>query len=192
MSPDTIQRIHDLLGRLPTDGLSAAKQLFWTELNYDRAAQTLSQRNWPDRAREALTEPPVLLARHDSGSGPFDVIYGRLANPVAGRAFPLSVGDERLAINQLLADHPYALFVFSDPDEHHWHLVNVRYDAQVTRRSAFRRIALGPNERLRTAAERVAMLDLTTLSPDLFGRSARRCAAAYTPGVAALVASGGT
>jgi hypothetical protein len=30
--PDTIQRIHDLLGRLPTDGLAAAKQLFWTEL----------------------------------------------------------------------------------------------------------------------------------------------------------------
>jgi hypothetical protein len=60
MSPDTIQRIHDLLGRLPTDGLSAAKQLFWTELNYDRAAPTLSQRDWPDRARcaERTTGPP--------------------------------------------------------------------------------------------------------------------------------------
>jgi methylase of polypeptide subunit release factors len=72
-------------------------------------------------------------------------------------------------IEQLLDDHPYALFLFSDVDETHWHLVNVRYDEEATRRRVYRRITVGPQERLRTAAERVALLDLTTLSPDLTG-----------------------
>jgi hypothetical protein len=56
----------------------------------------------------------------------------------------------------------------------HWHFVNVKYrrDADAgssVARRVLRRIAIGPHERLRTAAERVAMLDLTTLSPNLFG-----------------------
>ena len=39
MPTPTEQRVYDLLRRMPTGGLSAAKQLFWTELNYDREAQ---------------------------------------------------------------------------------------------------------------------------------------------------------
>jgi len=177
MTTHTQQRVYDLLGRMPAHGLAAAKQLFWTELNYDRANAPLSRRNWPDRAGDALDGDPIILAQHQSQFGSFDVVYGRLAAAYRGRDFPLSLTAERLAVNQFLNDHPYALFVFSDTDERHWHLVNVRYDAAgaqgegPARRRVFRRIAVGPYERLRTASERVAMLDLSTLSPDLFGLS---------------------
>jgi len=38
-------------------------------------------------------------------------------------------------------------------------LVNVRYDEEVSTRRVLRRISVGPHERLRTASERLAMLD---------------------------------
>ncbi len=171
MPTKTQERVHDLLHQMPVDGRAAVKRLFCTELNYDHADVPLSTRDWPDRAREVVGEPPTILAQHDSQFGAFHVIHTRLSPDWPGRNFPLSLTAERLVVNQLLKDHPYALFVFSDPEGQHWHLVNVRYDEEVSRRRVFRRIAVGPHERLRTAAERVAMLDLATLSPDLFGLS---------------------
>lgn len=167
------QRVYDLLHRIPTDGLPAVKQLFWSELSYSRVNQPLSDRNWPERVQETLDDVPVLLAQAESQFGCFDIIYCRLADS-------LSLTAERLVIGRLLADHPYALFVFSDAGERNWHLVNVRYErpsgAETASRAplyaprrVLRRIAIGPDERLRTAAERVAMLDLAAMSADLFG-----------------------
>jgi len=171
MPEATQERVLDLLRSMPTSGLAAAKQLFCTELNYDRANERLSTRGWPGPVQETLAgrEPPLLLAQHSSQFGAFHVIYTRLAAEERGRSFPLSLAAERQVVAQLLPDHPYALFLFSDPEERHWHLVNVRYDKEAARRRIYRRIAVGPHERLRTAAERVAMLDLAALSPDLFG-----------------------
>ncbi|HNT75577.1 MAG TPA: TaqI-like C-terminal specificity domain-containing protein [Anaerolineae bacterium] len=174
MPTTTPQRIYDLLRQLPTEGLSAAKRLFWTELNYARAAAPLSTREWPAETRALLAADPTLLARHAGDLGAFDILYLPLARGQTGREFPLSLVAERAIIARLLPDHPYALFVFSDADAGHWHFVNVKYrrDADAgssVARRVLRRIAIGPHERLRTAAERVAMLDLTTLSPNLFG-----------------------
>jgi len=166
---DTRRAVYGLLHQMPTDGLSAAKQLFFTELNYPRVDSPLSYRGWPDRVAQTLTGPPTLLARHESEFGHFDIIYAQISPECQGRTFPLSVTAERLVINQLLKNHPYALFIFSDTQEKHWHLVNVRYDEEVERRRVFRRIAVGPQEHVRTASERVAMLDLDSFERDLFG-----------------------
>lgn len=65
---------------------------------------------------------------------------------------------------RLLRDHPYALFVFSNASQDHWHFLNVKYDGQSEKRRFFRRITIGPEERLRTASERLAMLDLASMS----------------------------
>jgi hypothetical protein len=54
------------------NGLDPLKQLFWTELNYERVNQTLSRRDWPQAAREALASraaaergiPPDVARRH--------------------------------------------------------------------------------------------------------------------------------
>ncbi|MFW6116189.1 MAG: Eco57I restriction-modification methylase domain-containing protein [bacterium] len=163
------RRVYHLLEQMPTEGLAAVKQLLCTELNYDRADLPLSQRGWPDRAQNVLTDPPRILARHESQFGDFDIIYATLSPEWHGRGFPLSLTAERLVINQLLNDHPYALFVFSDADEEYWHLVNVRYDEEASRRRVFRRISIGPDEQLRTASERLAIVDVRALDPDLFG-----------------------
>ena len=69
----------------------------------------------------------------------------------------------------LPSDDANSLFVFSNDRQDHWHFVNVKFGEDPQKRRLFRRITVGPLERLRTASERVAMLDLASLGRDLFG-----------------------
>ena len=165
----TSQQVYDLLQRMSREGLAAAKRLFWTELNYDQANVPLSTREWPAGVQALLHTPPLLLAHQATAQGAFDIVYTPLVAEQPGRGFPLSVTAERQLVAQLLPNHPYALFVFSDPAERHWHLVNVKYRGRqgAPTQQVFRRIAIGPHERLRTAAERIALLDLAPLGPRL-------------------------
>ena len=149
-------------------GLEPLKMLFWQQLSYDRVNQPLSRDDWPKGANQALSEDPVLFAQ----AGDFYIFYCRLASD------RLRLTDERAVVNHLLRAYPYALFVFSDSSQDRWHFVNVKEgagDAQAaekrTVRRLLRRIAIGPEERLRTATERISMLDVATIPGDLFGLS---------------------
>lgn len=177
MPNDTEHRVHALLQQIPECGLEAVKALFWTELNYDRVNEPLPTRTWPEAVRRLLAGEPLLLARHTSALGTFDIIAIRLTPEATGQTSPLSLAAERTIVTHLLPAHPYALFVFSDADGHTWHLVNVKTQrpqtasgpssiAPAPAQPVIRRIAIGPSERLRTAAERLAMLDLASLPPD--------------------------
>jgi methylase of polypeptide subunit release factors len=135
--------------------LEPLKKLFWSELNYERENQTLSRRNWPEKTAEALTEDPILLA---SGGEDFQVIYARL------NSNQLRLNLERLVITQLLKDHPYALFIFSNNNQERWHFINVKYDVKREKRQVLRRITVGSGEQLRTATERLSLLDLDNIS----------------------------
>jgi hypothetical protein len=72
-------------------------------------------------------------------------------------------------VTQLLKEHSYALFIFSNQSQDYWHFINVKYDTETEKRRLFRRISVSPEERLRTAAERITMLDLQYIQPDMFG-----------------------
>ncbi len=160
--PDRQKAVHDILRELRSlDGL---KRLFWEELNYERENKPLSTRQWPEATRQFLAETPVLFAGGGEGNA-FHVIYCRLA------AKDLRREPQRSVVNQLLRDHPYALFVFSNSDRSAWHFLNVKLDAQAAQRRLVRRITVRQGDGLRTAAERMALLDLQTISPDLFGMS---------------------
>ncbi len=98
------QPVHSLLQALHTRQMDVLKQLFWSELNYNRAGQPLSTRAWPDSARQALTGPPQIFATAGQGEA-FHVKYGRL------NADRLLLGPQRLAVTQLLREHPYVLFI---------------------------------------------------------------------------------
>ncbi|MDQ2946212.1 MAG: class I SAM-dependent DNA methyltransferase, partial [Acidobacteriota bacterium] len=90
-------------------------------------------------------------------------IYTRLKS----EALPL--GTERPIVSALLKDHPYALFVFSNADRDRWHFVNAKTNDDPARRRLFRRISVGPEDRLRTASERIARLDIDGIPPALYG-----------------------
>ena len=96
-------------------GSESLKELFWSELNYDRVNQPLSRHNFPKGANDALADAPLLFAE----SNDFHILYCRLASD------KLRLTDERAVVNHLLLEHPYALFVFSDDDQTNWHFVNI-------------------------------------------------------------------
>jgi type I restriction-modification system DNA methylase subunit len=143
-------------------GLDALKELFWTELNYERENKPLSMRGWPDSTRNALADDPILFASGGEDQA-FHVLYCRLASD------SLQKNLERPIVNQLIREHPYCLFVFSDKSQSSWHFLNVKYDDKAERRRLFRRITVRPDGGLRTAAERLQMLDLASLGKELFG-----------------------
>ena len=76
---------------------------------------------------------------------------------------------ERPVVSQLIKEHPYALFIFSNKTQDRWHFINVKYDAAAQNRRLFRRISVSSEDRLRTAAERVALLDLQSIQPNMLG-----------------------
>ena len=131
-------------------------------MNYERENKPLSPRQWPDSAKQALAEDPILFASGGEENA-FHVVYCRLASSDLRRGF------QRPVVNQLLRDHPYALFVFSNKNQSAWHFLNVKFDEQAERRRLFRRITVRPGAGLRTATERVQLLDLAEISPELFG-----------------------
>ena len=147
------QSILDILSSL--QGLNPLKELFWSELNYDRENQPLSRRGWSDPVSQLLAEDPLLLA---SAGSEFHIIYGRLQSE------RLLASDERPVVNQLLNNHPYALFIFSNYTQDQWHFLNVKYDVKQDKRQVFRRITVSPGEQLRTATERLSLLDLAGFS----------------------------
>ncbi|MEQ9370692.1 MAG: TaqI-like C-terminal specificity domain-containing protein [Coleofasciculus chthonoplastes F3-SA18-01] len=151
--PEFQQSILDILASL--QGLNPLKELFWSELNYDRENQPLSRRGWSDPVSLLLAEDPLLLASADNE---FHIIYGRLQSE------RLLASDQRPVVNQLLNNHPYALFIFSNYNQDQWHFLNVKYDKKQDKRQVFRRITVSSGEQLRTATERLSLLDLAGIS----------------------------
>ncbi|GAC1359248.1 MAG: hypothetical protein NVSMB38_42850 [Ktedonobacteraceae bacterium] len=153
-------RLHELQAR---QQLQTLRDLFTSELSYEYANERL---NIPDaKSRELMyeNENPRIIAT--GGDGDFKIIYIRLRGS-------LSLGHERTLIAKLLPNLIYALFVFSNSDQSRWHFVNVKEGAGEVKRRLFRRITIGPEEQLRTAIERIAMLDLSTLSTNIATLSA--------------------
>ena len=121
--------------------------LFCSHLNYQYSGNVVSHRGWKERVTDSI-RTLQLIGTHDY----FHIIFCEIDR--------LLLGTERPIINQLLKEHPYCLVVFSDPSYQNWHFVNIRYDEEAKNRRLFRRIVIGPDERLHTAAQRISLLDV--------------------------------
>ena len=133
--------------------LEPLKELFWTDLSYTRVNRTLSTRHWPQPMRDTLQETPLLLATGGRDND-FDIFYFRM------KGDRLLLTEERPIVLKLLDEQLDGLFIFSNAGQSQWHFVNVKQENTQSRRRLFRRITVGPEERLRTASERLAWLDL--------------------------------
>lgn len=168
---DRTHAIHSLLKQF--EGLEPLKQLFWTELNYPRINRPISRNQWTEAQRSLLAEDPILFAGAGDDQG-FQIVYARLDSS------RLLLTAERTVVSRLQREHPHALFVFSNDSQDSWHFINVKQEAQEASRSReggrkapqlFRRITIGREERLRTASERIVLLDLAGITGNLFGLS---------------------
>ncbi len=170
MSDNFRNDIEAILKQIPLKKLNGFHHL-WAELGYDRTNQLISDRQWPSTERESMAEPPRIIA---TTANDFHIIYCRLGDA------QLRLSPQRPIISRLLQDYPYSLFIFSNESQTDWHLVNVKYEAphpsplpvgEGTFRRIFRRISLGQTEGLRTATERLSLLDVETMRRDLLGFS---------------------
>ena len=84
-------------------GLDPLKELFWSELNYERVNQPFSRRDWTETAAKAWEEDPVLFAGGGENNE-FHVIYARLTSN------QLLLGQERPVVSRLLRDHHLCSF----------------------------------------------------------------------------------
>ncbi|MDF0553298.1 DNA methyltransferase [Kamptonema sp. UHCC 0994] len=152
-NPELQNSVDKILSSL--QGLNSLKKLF-SELNYNPVNQSLSRRGWREQVSEVLAEDPILIA---AGGDDFHVIYGCFNQR-------LLVKTERLVVEELLKNHPYSLFVFSDKQQKNWTFINVKYDSRQDNKRILRRIRVSPGEQLRTAIERLSLLDLEGLDLD--------------------------
>ena len=157
--PSHQTRILDILQNF--HGIEPLKQLFWGELNYDRHDDPISRGDWNQSDKSNVVDDPVVFATGGGDSG-FHLIYTRLDSD----RLPLTA--ERPIISRLLKDYPYALFMFSNSEQTDWHFVNAKFDEEHSeKRRLYRRITISPREKLRTASERIAMLDAESLDSPL-------------------------
>ena len=150
------QRILDLLQDFR--GIKSLRQLFCTELNYTYRNASISRDDWNETDTSNTADDPLLFATGGENSD-FHLIYTRLASE------HLRLTAERPIISRLLKSYPNTLFIFSNPEQTDWHFVNVKHITQKHR--LLRRITIGPTEKLRTASERIAMLDSHSLDSPL-------------------------
>ena len=161
LTPENTQRI---LSRLQNfHGIEALKDLFWVELNYDRANTPIE--DLPEGTANLVAAPPLRFATGGKESD-FYIIYVRL------KTEKLRKTDERQIITHLQTRYPDALYVFSNFAQDQWHFINVKLVREkeekteqqrakpLAQRNLFRRITIASDERLRTAAERIAILDI--------------------------------
>lgn len=142
-----------------SSGETALKTLFRSELNYETVNVSISTASWNAELKGLIQGSPSIIAA--SGENRlFHIIHTRL------RAEQLLFGSERAIISEIKKTHPYALFIFSNSSNNCWHFINVKHDATRHGHQVIRRIIVSENERLRTACERLSLLDVGVLQTE--------------------------
>lgn len=140
-----------------------AFQSLLSDLGYEPSDSPIYPDNEWQSSKAIELISSVRTIAHAGDSPFFEVIHIKLKTK--GK---LLISQERTVINQILnTGHPYALYLFSDASEMLWHLVNVRSGSDSLKRKIFRRITIGKEEKLRTAAERLSMIQATGNAIDI-------------------------
>ncbi|MBE9501299.1 MAG: Eco57I restriction-modification methylase domain-containing protein [Chloroflexi bacterium] len=119
------------------------------DLNYGVGDEPVSVADWKSELVETAKNGHLrTVARHED----FVITHCRLQE--------LRVGPEREIVTRLVRQYDRGLFAFSNFEGSHWHLVNVKRDSRQHNRLVLRRIAVSPEEQLRTAIERISLLKI--------------------------------
>jgi len=135
---DVLRILHRLQSK------SDLRRLYCDLLNYECADFPISTQNWPTAAKE-LVDCGCIIARHAD----FSVIFWRIQK--------LGISNERVVLRQVLERHPECVVVFYGVEDNLWHIVSPRPNPNCPSNFLTRRFTVGPDERLRTAAERLSL-----------------------------------
>jgi len=149
-----VHKIRELL--LDLNSIEKLRELL-SELNFEFENEPLSI-PLPDSVEPHVSDLRIIAQRNG-----FNIILCKIDR--------LLKGSERRIIEQISRVHFHSLIVFTNPEENEWHFINVRLDGTKDeiqeklkeigiRRRVFRRLIVGESERLRTASERLAMIEV--------------------------------
>ncbi|MDA7649491.1 hypothetical protein N8580_04060, partial [Akkermansiaceae bacterium] len=161
--PDEKERMRSLQASLQRiSSVRDARDLFCNVLHYEFEDEQLATVKWPDKLKECLA--PGTLPRIIADQNGFKILYLQLAENY------LRKGSERQLVQRIIKDDPTlrGLVVVSDVDQKEWHLVNaeVKREEDKPDRLRLRRMRVGPGQSVRTAVERLAMIDIDTAGED--------------------------
>jgi len=154
----TQSMVNEHLKRLPYDKDESLISLF-TNLNYGYVRENAIglTRKWTDRQIKYIDKLEI-LAEHDD----FKVFWCRLSSEHLYRT------KERTIINKINRQHPYNIIIFSNKDDSVWEFVNIKLvsdkneeNKDKKKRKFVRRITIDNTDKLYTASERIAKLELT-------------------------------
>ena len=159
LQPDEKARMRALQASLQRiSSIRDARDLFCNVLHYAFEDGQLATVKWPDKLRDCLAPgtAPLILADQNG----FKILYLQLAEPY------LRKGHERQLVQRIIKDDPTlrGLVVVSDVDQKEWHLVNAKFEKDEGKndRLRLRRMRVGTGQSVRTAVERLAMVDIET------------------------------
>ena len=138
------QRIQTVLENL--NDIGTLRRLFVDELNYDYANQELAI-EFPKSITDKIYSTKII-----SEKGDFKVILCTVDTLLKGIELP--------AVRTISSRYLYNLIVFTNKENDEFQFVNTKYiDEEGAKRvKGFRRITVGKNDRLRTAAERISKI----------------------------------
>ncbi len=160
---DILKDIQCLLEKWKVNGgFEAVEELFITLLDFERVVTDLP--SYYRQFTDLLSDSPKIVARKVAGKEQLSVLY-----------FPLKtqpgVTAERKIINTVRRDFPNAIYLFSDSSTKYWHIVNPRKplssEKDESKHQVLRRISIGPEEKTRTASERIARLSVESLDDNV-------------------------
>lgn len=138
------------------------RYFFCRILNYEHESIELATLDWPDSLQDLLaknTLPEVI-----AGYNGFKIIHLQLSTK------DLRKGHERKLIQRILKDDPTlrALFVVSNIEHDQWHLINIKDTPEAIKTKLHLRFfRIGEGQQVRTAAERLELIDIANLNPEV-------------------------
>ncbi len=130
-----------------------ARKLFCHWLNYSYASGSLPWTGWPNSIRQVLKRAPEIIVEQNG----FKVIHLQLDSNGLAR------GPERAVMRRIFRDDPSfcGLFIVSNQQLTEWEFVNARNAEDDAAKILFRRLRVGSGAQLRTATERIALVEIT-------------------------------
>jgi hypothetical protein len=147
---DKLNIIHGILAGFSS--VEDARNLFCKTLDYDYADDELPTQKWGDKIKDLLNENPHVL----SDTNGFQIVYVRLNND------RLSRNSEGAILRRIYQENPSfrGFFVVSNSSQNRWELLNTKLTDKKTQRLNIRRLRIGGGEKLRTATERLLLIEI--------------------------------
>jgi hypothetical protein len=151
LSAHKYQSLHTALSLFGS--LTDARNLFCGILNYKVANGHIPCANWPDSIKNLMVAVPQIIADTNG----FKIVFIRLHRDKISRS------AKRTIIKRIYKDNPLftGIFIVTNEQQNEWVFANAKLTGGKDNNLLIRRMRVGKGERVRTATERMALVEIS-------------------------------